>query len=137
MSEESDKLQLSEEFIKEAFEACQINEFDLVGQNRDVINKTQRFIEEYYKQKRQLEKIELHLKKVRGELFEFYKTKFEIKLSSASDINTFIEKDSRYQKTYEYFIELRANMDFLERTIKNMSNKVFALKNLVELDKRN
>ena len=129
------KVGLTEEFIEEVRKDCEIDEFGLVKENCTIINRTQRYIEEYYKQKRKLNYIENYLKKKKGELFEFYKTRYEIKLTSSNDIMIFIEKDDKYQKALEVYSEQKSVVDFLDKTIKNMQNKGFALRNLVELKK--
>ena len=70
-------------------------------------------------------------------LFQYYKTDFEIKLSSSGDIWTFVERDKKYQTIKKHCDDLEIIVDFLDRTIKNMNNKGWSLRNMVEIEKMN
>jgi oligoribonuclease NrnB/cAMP/cGMP phosphodiesterase (DHH superfamily) len=129
--------ELSDEFLENVVKDTEINDFQLKEQLRTVTNKTQRYIEELYKQKRKLKQLERFVKKVKGELFQHYKNDFEIKLTSSSDVMTFVERDKKYQTAKRHYDDLETIVDFLDRTIKNMNNKAWTLRNMVELEKMN
>lgn len=132
---EKSKLDIPEEFLEEIREDCKINDLDLRGECRSVVNRTQRYIEEYYKQKRKLIQMEVYLKKVEGELFNHYKNNFEIKLTSSQDVMKFVQKDKKYQKAFKLYRQLETIVDFLDRTVKNMNNNAWLVQKLVDLEK--
>ena len=123
MSVEKTSFELEDEFLEQIVEDTKIDDFNLKDQLRTVVDKTQRYIEELYRQKRNMKKLERFLKKVKGELFQYYKTEYEIKLTSSVDILIFVEKDKKYQTAKKHYDDLEAIVDFLDRTIKNMNSK--------------
>jgi hypothetical protein len=137
MSAEKTSFELEDEFLEQIVEDTKIDDFNLKDQLRTVVDKTQRYIEELYRQKRNMKKLERFLKKVKGELFQYYKTEYEIKLTSSVDILIFVEKDKKYQTAKKHYDDLEAIVDFLDRTIKNMNSKSWSLRNMVEMEKLN
>jgi len=137
MSVEKTSFELEDEFLEQIVEDTKIDDFNLKDQLRTVVDKTQRYIEELYRQKRNMKKLERFLKKVKGELFQYYKTEYEIKLTSSVDILIFVEKDKKYQTAKKHYDDLEAIVDFLDRTIKNMNSKSWSLRNMVEMEKLN
>jgi hypothetical protein len=137
MSEAETNFELPEDFLEDVVEDTKINDFQLKEQLRTVVNKTQRYIEELYRQKRKMKQLERFVKKKKGELFEYYKNDYEIKLTSSSDILTFVERDKKYQTAKKHFDDLEAIVDFLDRTIRNMNNKSWTLRTMVDLEKIN
>jgi hypothetical protein len=134
-TEEKNKYALSQEFIDEANKETMLNTYDLKSEGRTVLNKCQRYIEEYYKQKRFLNKVENLMKEKKCELFIHYKTKFEIKITSATDLNIMIEGDKHFLKLIKLQKEVENNLDFLEKTIKSLNNKAYMVGNMVTLNK--
>jgi predicted DNA binding protein len=128
---------LPDEFLEEVVKDTQINDLQLREQCRTVVNKTQRYIEELYKQKRKLRQVEAYAKRVKGELYQYYKTDYEIKLTTSSDIMIFVERDKKYQTAMKHLNDLNDIVEFLDRTIKNMTNKTWVLQKMVELEKIN
>jgi conjugal transfer/entry exclusion protein len=140
MSEEEQKpvsFELSEQFLEDIVKDTEVDDYNLKEQLRNVVNKTQRYIEELYRQKRKLKQMDRFVKKKKGELFEYYKNEFEIRLTSSSDILIFVERDKKYQIAKKHFDDLETIVDFLDRTIKNMNNKAWVLQKMVELEKMN
>lgn len=135
MSEESNLPTITEEFRKRVEEDCKIDTFDLVRENASYVNRTQVYIEEYYKQSRKLSSLDLMVKEKKAHLLIFYKRDFEIKLTSMTDIMTMIEGDPKFQKLMKYYNEQKSVVEYLQQTIKNMQQKSYALKNLIELRK--
>jgi hypothetical protein len=137
MSEAETNFELPEEFLEDVVKDTEINDFQLKEQLRTVVNKTQRYIEELYRQKRKMKQLERFVKKKKGELFEYYKNDFEIKLTSSNDIMTFVERDKKFQTAKKHYDDLEAIVDFLDRTIRNMNNKSWTLRTMVEMEKMN
>jgi hypothetical protein len=137
MSEQETNFELPDDFLEEVVKDTEINDFQLKEQLRTVVNKTQRYIEELYRQKRKMKQLERFVKKKKGELFEYYKNDFEIKLTSSNDIMTFVERDKKYQTAKKHYDDLEAIVEFLDRTIKNMNNKAWTLRTMVDLEKIN
>ena len=54
MSEEKTDFGISEEFLEQLKEDSKINDLDLRKECREIVNRNQRYIEEYYKQKSKL-----------------------------------------------------------------------------------
>lgn len=129
--------EIPEEFLEEIREDSKINDLNLAEECRTIVNRNQRYIEEYYRQKRQLLKMETFLKKIEGELFHYYKNEFEIKLTSSSDIMKYVQKNKKYQKALKLTNELIGVVDFLDRTIRNMNNNAWLVQKLVDLEKLN
>jgi D-mannonate dehydratase len=126
-------LKIPDEVREKVLEDSKINEFNLLEECRDAPNKTQRYIEAYYIHKRRLEKLNLHLDKVSAELFKYYKTDYEIKLTSSQDVWTFIKGDKRYQTAAEFVKEQEAVVDFYEKVTKNMNGRAWALRDMVKI----
>jgi hypothetical protein len=139
MSEEvkGTEFELSEEFISDIQKDSKINDLDLRGECRSIVNRTQRYVEEYYRAKRKLMKMQAYVKKVEGELFHKYKNEFEIKLTSSTDIMKYVNKDKKYQNAIRICNDLECLVDFLDRTIKNMNNNAWLVQKLVDLEKIN
>lgn len=135
MSEETNLPTITEEFRKRVEEDCKIDTFDLTRENASYVNRTQVYIEEYYKQSRKLSSLDLMVKEKKAHLLIFYKRDFEIKLTSMTDIMTMIEGDPKFQKLMKYYNEQKSVVEYLQQTIKNMQQKSYALKNLIELRK--
>lgn len=134
MSEEKKTdLRIPDEVQQQVMEDSKINEFNLLEECRDAPNKTQKYIEAYYAQKRRKEKLELHLDKVIAELFKYYKTDYEIKLTSSQDVWVFIKGDKRYQTAATFLKEQEAIVDFYEKVIKNMNGRQWAMKDILKI----
>ena len=133
--EKTEKLAIPESYFEDIRKDTEINQFDLKNECAKSVNRTQRYIEDYYQQRRRLKKLELAKSKRIGELFSYYKTDFEIKLTSSQDIMKFVEKDKRYQSLMKFFYEQEAIVEFLDRTIKNLNNKVWLIQKMVDLEK--
>jgi len=134
---EAQKIEIPEEFLEEIRNDCQINDLNLREDASTIVNRTQRYIEEYYKQKRKLIGLESYLKKVEGELFYHYKHNYEIKLTSSQDVMKFVYKDKKYRTAFKICKQMEAVVDFLDRTIKNMNNNAWLLQKLIDLEKMN
>ena len=128
---------VSEEFLEQLDADTKINDLDLANECRSIVNRNQRYVEEFYKQKRKMKKMEAYLKKVEGELFSHYKTNFEIKLTSSADVMKFVQKDKKYQKALKLYNDLESLVDFLDRTIRNLNNNAWLVQKLVDLEKLN
>ena len=129
------KSEIMEEYLAEITKTTEVNTFELKRECCEAANKIQRYIEDLYHQKRILNKLHLILKKKEGELFEYYKTKFEIKLTSSQDIRVFIERDDKFQSIKKHYLEQEAIVEFLQDTIKNLSQRGWLLQKAVELEK--
>ena len=92
--------------------------------------------EEYYKQYRKLTRLDQMVKEKKATLLIYYKRDFEIKLTSMTDIMIMIEGNPKFQKYMEAYNEQKCVVDYLEKTIKNMQNKGYALKNIGEIMKK-
>lgn len=132
----SDDTEIDQNYIDEVRKNLEINEFNLKEECRTQADKTQRYIEELYKQKRKMFKLDCYLRKVKGQLFEKWKNgEFEIRLTSTSDIMIMIEKDDNYNKILKKYNELELIVEFLDQTIKNMNNKAWNIQRIIELQK--
>jgi len=128
---------LPEEFLEQIAKDTEIDDFNLKEQLRTVVDKTQKYVEELYRQKRKFKQVDRRLRKIKGELYQYYKTDFEIKLTSSSDVLIFVERDSKYQTIKKHYDDLESIVDFLDRTIRNMNSKGWSLRNMVEMEKMN
>lgn len=137
--EKKNDFELSEEFLNDIRKDTDVNEFNLKEELRTVINKTQRYVEELYKQKRKLKQLERYVKKVRSEMYQEIKDVGYkgLEINNTSDINMIIDGDKRYQTARKYLDEIVCVVEFLETTVKTMTNKSFTLQRLVELEKIN
>ena len=126
---------LSEDFLSDIERDTKINDLNLQEEATKVVNTTQRYIEELYRVKRKLHKVELEKKKIEGELFEKYKTNFEIKITSSQDVMRFVYRDKKYQTVARIAKELEVLVDFLEMTVKNMNQKPWLIQKLIDLEK--
>jgi hypothetical protein len=133
----AEKYELPEDFIEDIKRDSKINDLDLRNECRSVVNRNQRYIEEYYKMKRKYIRMQTHVKKVEGELFDKYKNHFEIKFTSSNDVMKFVWKDKRYQKAFNICSDLECIVDYLDRTIKNLNNNAWLVQKLVDLEKIN
>jgi hypothetical protein len=132
--EKTDSL-LTEEYLKEIHEDLKINEFDLKSTCLTLGNRTQRYIEEYYRCSRKLRKLERYAKKVEGELFEKYKFNFRLSLSSSVDVMKFVNKDPKYFNACSARDEYAEVVEFLAQTIKNMQNVSWNIQRIIEAEK--
>ena len=135
MSEETKLPTITEEFRKRVEEDCKIDTFNLILENSALVNRTQVYIEEYYKQHRKLTQLDQMVKEKKAQLLIYYKRDFEIKLTSMTDLMIMIEGDPKFQKYMSAYNEQKCVVEYLEKTIKNMTNKGYALKNIGELRK--
>jgi len=126
---------ISKEFLEDVDKDTRINDLDLRREAMMAVNRTQRYIEELYRAKRKLHKLDLYRKKVEGELFQKYKTDFDIKISSSQDIMRFVYRDKKYQTSARLHKELETLVDFLELTVKNMSQRPWLIQKLLDMDK--
>lgn len=132
----SEDLAINQKFIDEVRANLEINEFNLKEECRTHADKTQRYIEELYKQKRKLFKLDCYLRKIKGELFEKWKNgEYEIRLTSTSDIMIMIDKDKQYNEILKSYNEIELIVEFLEQTIKNMNNKGWNIQRIIDLEK--
>ena len=128
---------ITDAFFEQIRKDSLINDLNLREECRTIVNRNQKYIEEYHKLDRKLKKMDVYLKKVEGELFYHYRNEFEIKLTSSQDIMKFVQKDSKYQKALKIHSELKCAVDFLDKTIKNMGNNAWLVQKLVDLEKIN
>ena len=128
---------ISDEYLEQLADDCKINDLDLANEARSIVNRNQKYIEDFYRWGRKLKKLERKLKEVEGELYKYYKTDFEIKLTSYTDIMKFVQKDKKYQKIWQLRDDVEELVSFLERTIKNMSNNPWLVQKLIDLEKMN
>jgi chaperonin cofactor prefoldin len=126
---------LTDEFLENIVEDTKINDFNIKEECRTVVNKTQRYIEELYRFRLKLKKVEAAMKVKKGDLFKYYKTDYEIKITSSSDIMIFVERDKEYRKIKKVHDELEIVVKFLEDTIKNMGNKSWVLQKMIDAEK--
>ena len=124
-----------EVFLKEIQEDLKINDFDLKEECRVAQNKTQKYIEHYYHYRRKFKKLEAHLKKVEGELFEKYRYNFEINLSSSVDAMRFVQKDKRYLTALKLRDEFETIVDIMEKTVRNFNSRAFAINKMIDMEK--
>jgi len=138
MEQEKDKKKkqlISDKYLEDIRNDTVLDQYNLPRECCETVNKTQRYIEDYYQQKRKLRQIELLRDEEVGKLFKYYKTEFEIKLTSSQDVMKFVAQDSKYKKIMNSFYEQECLVEFMDRTIKNLNNKVWMIRNAVELEK--
>lgn len=135
MSENNEDDLVNDDFWEEVQEDLKINELDLREELRMAANRTQKYIELFYKYNRMLRKLEAYVKKVEGELFHHYKFEFELNLSSSADVQKFINKDKRYVTATSKRDEYQALVDLLEKVVRNFQNRAFTLNKMVDMEK--
>ena len=56
-------------------------------------------------------------------------------MTSSQDIRVFIERDDKFQSIKKHYLEQEAIVEFLQDTIKNLSQRGWLLQKAVELEK--
>jgi len=124
-----------DDLLKQMKEDLKINEFDLIGECRNAPNVTQKYLELFYNENRKLKKIKVKLDEVEGNRYQYYRKDFEIKLTSSADIMRFVNKDAEYLKVKRIWVEQSSFTEFLTSVVQNFRDRLFQLRNQVELKK--
>jgi CHAD domain-containing protein len=127
---------ITDEQLKEiAKDVAPVNEFDIIAECQNSPNVTQKYLEWVFQQKRRLKKLKRMLNQLEGQLYQYYKCDFEITLSNSSDIMRFVWKDKKYITMKEAYDDQESLVEFLEETVKNLKNKSFMLRNIIDCKK--
>lgn len=104
---------------------------DMILLQAETINYRQMLAEEVSIYAYKILKDMTKIKKMKKDLFEYYSTKYQIKISSNTKKDELIEADMAvYQEKVNY---LEAHINFLKDTIKNADNINYAVKNKINI----
>ena len=141
MSELSEEGKLSKELLDQILEDMKIERYsstnELKQMCRDAATLTQKYTEMYYSYKRNMNKLQVKLKTVEGDLFKKIKNDGYdgLNISSSADIYTLIRREKSYVLLKGYVDEFELAVEFLEQTIKNFNTRSWKLRDLVEIEK--
>ncbi|MFW6130959.1 MAG: recombination mediator protein UvsY [Atribacterota bacterium] len=112
-----------------------INKENAIEEASANISRYQRWLDRFYKLKIDLNNHETKLKKIRSELRHHYKYNSDISDSIKSDtaLKSYIEGNLCYLKYNEYIENKKVLVEFVEGTIKNLHNRNFTIKNIIEM----
>lgn len=141
MSDLAEEGKLSKELMEEISNDMKIERYsstnELKQMCRDSATLTQKYTEMYYSYKRNMNKLQVKLKNIEGDLFRKIKNDGYdgLSISSSSDIFTLIKREKSYVVLKGYVNEFEMAVEFLEQTIKNFNTRSWKLRDLVEIEK--
>lgn len=99
------------------------------------IGRYQRWLDRLYNRKIKLNKNETILKRIRSEIKHYYKYNSDISdsIKSETALKNYVEGNGCYLALEEYVQNERALVEFIEGTVKNLHNRNFTIKNIIEM----
>jgi uncharacterized protein with ATP-grasp and redox domains len=97
--------------------------------------KIQRYVTLWFNKGFQLKNKIRERDKLYRELYNYYKFQYEKVLDSFSEIKTYIEGDDKYIELQKQIDEITIDYNFLEKTLENLKDKGYNLKNYIEWQK--
>lgn len=138
MQEDSKKYLISDEFLEDVRRDTKINDLDLRREASTIVNRNQRYIEEYYKENRKLVNMQHYVKSLENELFHnIRKNGYKgMDIKKDSDVWTIVACDEKIKKAIRIMKQIEINVDFLDKTIKNMNNNAWLVQKLIDLERQ-
>jgi len=95
----------------------------------------QKYITLLTRYSRQLAQAQNKLDEKYKEKYEHYRFEYDKVLDNAREVGVYIKGDADYIKEKEKVDDLTSNVNFLQRTIDNLNQKSWSMKNLIELNR--
>ena len=133
IKQEMERTDINDQLKEEIHNDLAIDTNDLINCLRKAPDVAQKYQESYFIERRRLIKYEMKKKMVERELFEHYKTNFQIKITSSQDIWVFIEGDKKHQNISKLVKYQETLVDFYEKLCKKFENRNWLIKDMVRL----
>lgn len=122
--------------LKELVESrLKINDDNVMNKSLDISNIQIEILKIHSKEFRLLKIKQLDKDKVYGELYHFYKFKFDHSLDSKSEIDTYIRADDKFYQIALEISQQEIQVNFLEKTLEMINTMGYKIKNYVDLQK--
>ena len=130
-----------EKLQEQADKDLKINDIELYLESLKTPQLHNKYMKHLTKFKLMLSRAEAELSNVKREKWEYYNGKsdasvyaqkpFNLKILK-QDVDKYIESDEDYQRAKTKVDYLQTTVDFLDRTIRQISNRTFTIKNAIE-----
>lgn len=121
------------EYVKKDLqEFLVINDKNFIAKNLEMVSFYQKYLDIYLHELQEYKGISIDLDVLKAEKHFFYKFKYDYKLSSLSEIETFIKGDSEIVTLNRRISEQENYLKFLEKALQSIKDIGYVARNMLE-----
>ena len=121
----------NEDFLKTIEKDLSINKDNLEYDLIELPYKMQKYMHNFTKLKTKLSEIQMKCNKTYGGRYIYYRERYDLALKN-TEIDTYVKQDDEYIIVKTELDSITRDIDFLEKTMKNLDSKMWSIKYLID-----